>query len=91
MRAQRASRSPDLYKECVKEQLATSCTNYFETKNAQIGPFLWPEKNKIENTKNANISEVLQSPVSITDDPDKTLSSSLLDFSLKLRRFSDSA
>ncbi|CAB0003480.1 unnamed protein product [Nesidiocoris tenuis] len=29
--------------------------------------------------------------VSITDDPDETLSSSLLDFSSKLRRFSDSA
>ncbi|CAB0001096.1 unnamed protein product, partial [Nesidiocoris tenuis] len=28
---------------------------------------------------------------SITDDPDETLSSSLLDFSSKLRRFSDSA
>ncbi|CAB0005635.1 unnamed protein product [Nesidiocoris tenuis] len=30
----------------------------FETKNAQIGSFLWPEKNKLENTKNANISEL---------------------------------
>ncbi|CAB0003871.1 unnamed protein product [Nesidiocoris tenuis] len=28
MRAQRASRSPVLYKACVKEQLATSCTDY---------------------------------------------------------------
>ncbi|CAA9998108.1 unnamed protein product, partial [Nesidiocoris tenuis] len=31
----------------------------FKTKNAQVGSFLWPEKNKIENTKNTNISEVL--------------------------------
>ncbi|CAA9997943.1 unnamed protein product [Nesidiocoris tenuis] len=29
MRAQRASTSPDLYKECVKEQLATSCTDFY--------------------------------------------------------------
>ncbi|CAB0008338.1 unnamed protein product [Nesidiocoris tenuis] len=31
----------------------------YKTKNAQIGSFLWPEKNKIGNSKNANISEVL--------------------------------
>ncbi|CAA9995382.1 unnamed protein product [Nesidiocoris tenuis] len=32
----------------------------FKTKNAQIGSFLWSEKNKIENIKTAYISEVLR-------------------------------
>ncbi|CAA9997508.1 unnamed protein product, partial [Nesidiocoris tenuis] len=39
----------------------------FETKNAQIGPFLWPEKNKIENTKNANISIYIMPAHGITN------------------------
>ncbi|CAB0006038.1 unnamed protein product, partial [Nesidiocoris tenuis] len=40
---------------------------------------------------NFKTSGVTPGKVSITDDPDETQSSSLLDFSSKLRRFSDSA
>ncbi|CAB0003523.1 unnamed protein product [Nesidiocoris tenuis] len=54
-----------IYSESLPEQVSNHFPNKclknedFETKNAQIGSFLRPEKNKIENTKNANISEVL--------------------------------